>query len=148
MMNILVLLDHLEELAVSNFRIAGKVMIDLDEFEELLEKIRAALPEEIKEAEWVVQEKDRYLEQAQEEAKRILREAEAYADRLVHEDQIKIRAEEEAGRILSEARLEAEKIEGEAFQYANQILQQLEEHLDRTLRIVRKGREEIASRNY
>lgn len=143
-MNLLLLLDHLEGLADSKFQLAGKVMIDRDELEELLEKIRLALPEEVKEAEWIIREKERYLGQAQEEAERILREAESYIDRLIHENQITVRAEEEARQIIVAAKQTAAHIEGDAMQYADQILRQLEENLDRTLKVVRNGREELA----
>ncbi|NLY75009.1 MAG: hypothetical protein GX075_06865 [Firmicutes bacterium] len=142
-LNLILLLEHLEKLAVNNFSIAGKVLIDKDELEELINKMRMALPEEIREAEWVSREKDKYLEQAQEEAKRILREAELYAERLVREDQITAQAQEEAKRIISEARKNASQIEADALQYTNSILEQLEESLERTIRIVRKSREEI-----
>jgi cell division septum initiation protein DivIVA len=146
-MNLILLLDHLEKLASQNFSIAGKVMIDKDELSELLKKIQIALPDEIKEAEWISREKERYLGQAQEEAKRILREAESYAERLVREDQIISKAEEEARRILNEAKRTAADIETEALQYANQILEQLEESLERTIRIVHKGREELINQS-
>ena len=146
-LNLLMLLEHLEELAASNFHIAGKVLLDYEELTEIIEKIRIALPDEIREAEWISREKDRYLEQAQEEAKRILREAENYASRLVHEDQIINRAEEEANLILDDAQKQAVEIEAEARRYANQILEQLEESLDRTLKVVRKGRDELSQGN-
>lgn len=142
-LNLFLLLDHLEKLTASNFSIAGKVLIDKDELEELINKMRLAIPEEIKEAEWVSREKEKYLEQAQEEAKRLLREAETYVERLVREDQITSRAEEEAKRIISEANKNATHIEADAMQYANSILEQLEESLERTIRIVRKGRDEM-----
>lgn len=142
-LNLILLLDHLEKLAANNFSIAGKVLIDKDELEELINKMRVALPEEIKEAEWVSREKEKYLDQAQEEAKRLLREAENYVERLVREDQITSRAEEEAKKIISQASKNATHIEADAMQYANSILEQLEESLERTIRIVRKGREEM-----
>lgn len=141
--NLILLLDHLEKLSAGNFSIAGKVIIDKDELDELIHKMRVALPEEIKEAEWVSREKEKYLDQAQEEAKRILREAEIYVERMVREDQITARAEEEARKILAEAKKNANHIEADAMQYANSILEQLEESLERTIRIVRKGREEM-----
>jgi Zn-finger nucleic acid-binding protein len=145
-MNILLLLDHLEKLAANNFRMAGKVWIDKDELEELIKKVRIALPDEIKEAEWVSREKERYLAQAQEEAKRILKEAESYAERLVREDQITARAEEDAHRIIDDAKQIAAEIETEALQYANQLLGNLEDSLDRTLTVVHKGREELLNK--
>ncbi len=141
--NLILLLDHLEKLSANNFSIVGKVLIDKDELDELIHKMRIALPEEIKEAEWVSREKEKYLDQAQEEAKRILREAEVYVDRMVREDQITTRAEEEARKIIAEAKKNATHIEADAMQYANSILEQLEESLERTIRIVRKGREEL-----
>jgi cell division septum initiation protein DivIVA len=141
--NLILLLDHLEKLLAGNFSIAGKVLIDKDELEELIQKMRLALPEEIKEAEWVSREKEKYLNQAQEEAKRILREAEIYVERMVREDQLTTRAQEEAGKIIAEAKKNANHIEADAMQYANSILEQLEESLERTIRIVRKGREEL-----
>ena len=141
--NLILLLNHLEKLASGNFSIAGKVLIDKDELDELTNKMRIALPEEIKEAERVSREKDKYLVQAQEEAKRILREAEIYVERMVREDQITTLAEEEARRIVAEAKQNAFQIENDAMQYANSILEQLEESLERTIRIVRKGREEM-----
>jgi cell division septum initiation protein DivIVA len=139
--NLMVLLDHLEELVSSSFQIAGKIFIDREELDELLNKIQIALPEDIKQAEWVSREKERYLEQAQDEAKRIIREAENYAERLIQEDQILIRAEDEARKMIAEAKLTAAEIEAEAKQYANQILERLEDSLDRTLKIVRQSRE-------
>ncbi len=141
--NLILLLDHLEKLSANNFSIVGKVLIDKDELDELIHKMRIALPEEIKEAEWVSREKEKYLDQAQEEAKRILREAEVYVDRMVREDQITTRAEEEARKIIAEAKKNATHIEADAMQYASSILEQLEESLERTIRIVRKGREEL-----
>ncbi len=144
--NLLLLLDHLEKMATTNFKLAGKVWIDKEELDELIKKIRIALPDEIKEAEWVSREKERYLAQAQDEAKRILKEAENYAERLVREDQITIRAEEDSRRIINEAKRTAMEIESDALQYANQILEQLEESLDRTLKVVRKGREELLNK--
>ncbi len=141
--NLILFLDHLEKLSAGNFSIAGKVLIDKDELDELIDKMRIALPEEIKEAEWVSREKDKYLDQAQEDAKRLLREAEIYAERMVREDQITSRAEEDARKIIAEAKKNAASIEADAMQYANSILEQLEESLERTIRIVRKGREEM-----
>ncbi len=145
-MNILLLLDHLEKIAANNFKMAGKVWIDREELLELVKKIRIALPDEIKEAEWVSREKERYIAQAQEEAKRILKEAENYAERLVREDQITARAEEDAHRIINEAKQMAREIEIEALQYANQLLENLEDSLERTLTVVHKGREELLNK--
>ncbi len=142
-MNLFNLLDRLENLVDGKFQLAGKVWIDKEQFEELLEKIRIALPEEIKEAERLNLERERYLDQAQAEAERVLREAENYVQRLIHESQITVKAEEEADRIIDNAKRIATEIESDAYRYAAQIMEQLEQNLDRTLHIVRNGRDEL-----
>lgn len=140
-MNLLLLIERLQEIINSNFQIAGKVVLDREEIEELIEKIQIALPEEIKQAEWVSREKERYLQQANEEARKIISEAEAYAEELIRQDRILLKAEEEATRIIQNARSAAEEIETEARDYAQRVLERLEESLDRTLTVVRQGRE-------
>jgi vacuolar-type H+-ATPase subunit H len=145
--NLMLLLDHLEELVSSSFQFAGKVMVDREELEELVKKIHIALPEDVKQAEWVSREKERYLDQAQEEAKKIIREAENYAQRLVQDDQIIMRAEDEAKKIIDEAKAAAQEMEQEACEYANQVLERLDQSLDRTLQIVRQGREDLSNNN-
>lgn len=145
-MNLVVLIERLEEITVSNFQIAGKVVIDREELEELVKKMQIALPEEIKQAEWVSREKERYLLQAHEEAKRVLKEAENYAEELIRQDQILVRAEEEARRIIEESKMTAAEIESDARNYADQVLSRLEESLDRTLKIVREGRDGLNGR--
>jgi Zn-finger nucleic acid-binding protein len=121
--------------------LAGKVVIDHEELDELIKKIQIALPEEFKQAEWVSREKERYLQQAHEEAKKIIKEAEACAEGLIQQDQIMAKAEAEAERIINEAKRIAEGIESEAKDYAHRVFERLEDSLERTLKVVHQGRE-------
>ena len=142
-LSVMILLDRLEELITGRFRFAGRVWVDVDAATELVEKARATLPDEIREAEWLTSEKDRILYEAQEEAKRILRDAENYAAKLVQDSQIVRQAMHESEGILAEAKQEAFAIQDEAREYARNILIQLEESLEKTLRVVRKGQEDL-----
>jgi cell division septum initiation protein DivIVA len=142
--NVMMLLDYLEEMATSNPHFIGKVLLDQEELAEIIEKIRTGLPEEIREAEWVAREKERYLAQAQEEANRIIREAEGYAARLVREDRITSQAEEQGQQILERTYQEAEKIKADARRFAAQVLRQLEERLEKALAIAQQGQEDLA----
>lgn len=142
-LSVMILLDRLEELLTGRFRLAGRSWIDAKATVELVQKIRAALPDEIRQAEWLTSEKDRLLYEAQEEAKRILRDAENYAAKLVQESQILRQAERQAEEILEEAKREAAAIEEDARKYAGHLLSQLEESLERALRVVRKSRDEL-----
>lgn len=140
-MNLLMLVDRLQEMGSSNFQFAGKVLLDREELEELINKMQTAFPEELKQAEFVSREKERYLRQAHEEAEKIIREAEGYANELVRQDRIMTQAETEARRIIDEAKFNANQIETQAREYADQVMSRLEDSLDRTLRVVRQSRE-------
>ncbi len=76
-MDVLVLIDKLDDLVhgASTFPMTDKVMIDRDEIYDLLDQMRATIPEEIKQARWIVKERQEMLQEAKEESERILREA-------------------------------------------------------------------------
>ncbi len=138
-LSVIILLDRLEELLRGRFRVAGRAWVDAEAAFELLDKIRTSLPDELREAEWLTSEKDRLLYEAQEEAKRILRDAENYAAKLVQDSQIQRQAEHEAEQIMNQARQEAAAIQEEAGVFARRILAQLEESLEKALRVVKKS---------
>ena len=75
-MDVLVLIDKLDDLvhSASTFPMTDKVMIERDEIYDLLDQMRATIPEEIKQARWIVKERQEMLQEAKEEADRILRE--------------------------------------------------------------------------
>ena len=76
-MDVLVLIDKLDDLVhgASTFPMTDKVMIDRDEIYDLLDQMRATIPEEIKQARWIVEERQEMLQEAKEESERILSEA-------------------------------------------------------------------------
>jgi vacuolar-type H+-ATPase subunit H len=142
----MILLDRLEEICGGKLRLAGRAWVDTESAAELISKIRTALPDEIREAEWLVSEKERLLDEAQEEAKRILRDAENYAAKLVQDSQIIRQAEHEAEGLIEDAKREAAAVREEAGDYVQHVLAQLEESLERTLRVVRKSQGDLAGR--
>ena len=144
-MNLIILLDRLDQLIDSapEIPLTGKALIDAEAALELVDKIRNAIPEEVKRAEWLASEKDRMLAESQEEAERMIREAEAYVAKMVSESELVRKAKEEALRILEEAENKARETQVGADQYAYSVLAKLEEHLDRVQKVVRRGREEL-----
>jgi cell division septum initiation protein DivIVA len=144
-MNLVILLDRLDQLidAAPGIPLTGKALIDSDAALDLIDKIRNAIPEEVKRAEWLTSEKDRVLQEGQAEAERIVAQAEEYVEKMVNESEILRQAQAQAKQIVDAARKRAGEIESGAGEYADQVLAGLEEHLDKTLRVVRKGREEL-----
>jgi vacuolar-type H+-ATPase subunit H len=120
-------------------------MVDEDEVMDLVDQLRFNLPEEIKQANWTVQEQQRLISEAHTETARIMSKANARAEQAVREHEILRRAEREAEQGLREARARADKIIREAEVYALEQLQQLESHLTRTLGTVKRGVEALQS---
>ena len=122
-----------------------QVMVDEDEVMELVDHLRFNLPEEMKQANWTVQEQQRLISEAHAEATRIMSKAHERAEQAVKDHEILRRAEREAQQGLREARARSEQIIREAETYALEQLQQLEAHLARTLGTVKRGVEALQS---
>ena len=97
-MDVLVLIDKLDDLVhgASTFPMTDKVMIDRDQIYDLLDQMRATIPEEIKQARWIVKERQEMLQEAKQEADRLLAEAREEAARLAGETGVVKRAERDA----------------------------------------------------
>lgn len=151
-MDILYLVDRLEALVAESQRIplTSRVLVQEKEILNLIDQLRMSLPDEIKQARRINQEKERILNQAHEEAKRIVAAAEEEANRLVNNDELIRAAEERAADIVQSAQEKAEQIRQGADLYAAEALHTLEEHLAtietevaRTMLSIRKGLEAL-----
>lgn len=144
-MNLLVLIDQLEAMVerAPEVPLVGKVLIDGDELYDLVDIIRAAIPEDVRKAQTASSEKDRMLAEGQEQAEQMITKAEEYAIKLVSQSEIYRQAEEESRIILDEAKQKAQEIEKEALQFADQIFTNLHDGLNKTLTIVEKSKEEL-----
>ena len=76
-MDVLVLIDKLDDL-VHNAKpvpLTDQVRVDKEEIYDILDQMRATIPEEIKQARWIVKERQEMLAEAKREAERIVKEA-------------------------------------------------------------------------
>jgi vacuolar-type H+-ATPase subunit H len=119
------------------------VVLDEDEVMELIDQLRLGLPDEIKQANWTVQEQQRLIAEAHAEAARIMAKANQRAEGAVQEHEILRRAQREAQQTLRGSQSKADQIIREAEAYAMEQLQQLEAHLSRTLVTVKRGVEAL-----
>ncbi len=140
-MDILHLVDRLEELFNSGFHIplTNETAVNEERFLELIDQLRIAIPDEVKKAQQVVTQKDRYLAQAQEEAQRTVNIARERVESLVQRDSITSAAETRAEQIVQQAREDAAGIRSEADDYVLESLSRLEAEMSRLLQQVRNG---------
>ena len=140
-MDILHLVDRLEELFNSGFHIplTNETAVNEERFLELIDQLRIAIPEEVKKAQQVIGQKERYLAQAQEEAQRTVTIARERVESLVQTDSITSAAEARAEQIVQQARDDAAGIRSEADEYVLESLSRLEAEMSHLLLQVRSG---------
>jgi vacuolar-type H+-ATPase subunit H len=138
-MDIQHLLDRLEALLSDSRRIGGKLIVDAQRSWDLIDQMRISIPEEVRQAQRVNQERDRIIAQAKEEAGRIIELARQDAAKLTEEHAITKQAQDLAETIQARARRDARNVQQEADEYVMEVLTQLDADLTRTLTVVRNG---------
>ncbi len=147
-MDVLVLIDKLDDL-IHNTRsvpLTDSVMLDREEIYDLLDQMRSTIPEEIKQARWIVKERQEMLAEAKAEAERILAEAQEKAEQMASETEVVRLAEKNAQKIIEDAHDREREIRLGAEDYADEVLGNLELNLDKFLAAVRRGRERLQGR--
>jgi hypothetical protein len=121
--------------------------VKLDNKEEVLELLDEAchqLPEETKQARWLLKEREEYLAKMQREGDDILQAARLQAERMVQRAEIVREAQATARRTVEAGREEARRLRLEAEDYCDQKLAAFEVVLDRTIKTVAAGRERLS----
>jgi len=140
-MDILHLVDRLEELfnGSSSLPLTKKIIVDEGKLLDLIDQMRLAIPDEIKKAQSINNQKERIIAQSHEEANRTILLAKEQSEKLVSKDAIVQEAKIIAEDIIKRARDETEFIKKEADQYAIDSLDHLEIELSKILTQVRNG---------
>ncbi len=120
---------------------AGYRILSEERLLELLEKIRASLPEEVGRAKVIAKDQERMMRAAQEKAQAIVEEAASKHVELLDENEIVQRARASADAVVRAAEERARVIREGADRYAADVLSDMEGRLGGALGIVRKGRE-------
>ncbi len=143
--DILELIDRLEDLVAQGSRVpwGGKIMVDEDEVLALVDQLRMAIPQEIKQARRVVQERQKIITDAQGEADKILSVAKERAEYLMNEQGLVNEAKARSEEILRQSREHSRKSMEEVDQYAHQMLTQLERVLEENLKQIKEARNSV-----
>ncbi|MFM8827843.1 MAG: ATPase [Actinomycetota bacterium] len=148
-MDVLALIDKLDDL-VHNARavpLTDQVRIDREAVYEILDQMRSTLPEEIKQARWIVKERQEMLAEAKREADRIVDEAKEKAERQASQQEVVKLADKQAADLLDEARQREREVRLGAEDYADEVLGTLEVNLEKFTAAVRRGRERLQGKS-
>ena len=119
--------------------LTSNVIIDRDRTYDLLDQLRTAIPEEIRQAKRINEETERIVERAQEEAERILGRAQEQAAFLIEERELTRVAELRSAEIIADGQREADEIRRGADDYAQSVLVKLEGECIRALQSIKRG---------
>lgn len=125
------LLDEIEEILESSKVVpfSTKVSIDKDELYDILGEIRMKLPNELKQSQWVIEERNKIIIDAQKEADGILKTAEERMTRMVDENEVTKQAYEQATTIIDSAKKTSKDMRMGAVEYAEDVLADTETRL-------------------
>jgi cell division septum initiation protein DivIVA len=130
--------------AARSMPLSASVMLNREEFGELLQDAIDGLPEELRQARWLLKERDDVLERAEQEAERIIDVARVRAERMVERTEVVREARRAAEDTVNQAAKVAAQMRLEAEDYVDRKLAAFEVVLDRTMQQVAKGRERLS----
>ena len=123
--------------------LSASVLVSREELAELLQGALDHMPDELRQARWLLKERDEFLAEKSREADALLEEVRVQDERMVQRTEIVRQANHVAQRILDDANEEARRLRHEAEDYADQKLASFEIVLDRTMKTVQAGREKL-----
>ena len=135
------LVERLDSLIANGMKLpfSNSVVVDQLMAQELLDQLRAAVPEEVRQAKRINQESERILERSQEEAEHIKARAQEQAAFLIGERGLTQEAERRSDELLQNAEGQAEEIRRGADEYAASVLIKLEGECVKALQSIKRG---------
>ncbi|MBQ7667906.1 MAG: ATPase [Clostridia bacterium] len=148
-MEIFNMLERLEDLVDNAWSVplTGRTMVKKKEVTELLKEIRVALPDEIKQAKWIKEERQRFLFEAQQEAQTIIKDAENRIVSMIDESEITRKSYEQANETIINAQKTARDIREGSIDYADEVLSKMEDTLKEAYLEIHKNKEELKGKN-
>ena len=140
------LLAQLQETldAARSMPLSASVMLNREEFGQTIQDAIDGLPEELRQARWLLKEREEVIQRANQEAERIIDVARVRAERMVERTEVVREARRAAEDTVNEAYKVAAQMRLEAEDYVDRKLAAFEVVLDRTMTQVAKGRERLS----
>jgi ElaB/YqjD/DUF883 family membrane-anchored ribosome-binding protein len=120
-------------------------MVSRDEVISLVQAGLESLPDELRQARWLLREREEFMAERSREAEALMDEVRAQAEHMVQRTEIVRQANAVAQRILDDANEEARALRHQAEDFVDQKLAGMEIVLDRLTRTVQAGRAKLAA---
>ena len=135
--DILYLVDRLENLVASSRRVplVNQIMMKEADILSILDQMRTSIPDEMKQARRILQDKERILAQVQANANKIMERAHEDAEEAIKRESLLRLAEEKAEQI----KIEADAYVAETLRALRDHLTSIEMDIDRSILSIEKG---------
>lgn len=131
--------ETLEEATTLPFT-GGKRMVDVEKVRDIMDDIRLSMPQEIKQARAIVEDRGRIVDDANKEAEAIIKRAEERARAIVAEQAIVKAAQQKATEMLASAQAQSREMRATVTGYCENMLRRTEEQLAQSLTDVKTVR--------
>ena len=147
-MEIMEIIDMMEETIDKSpvVPLSGKIVVDKEDLLDYIQEMRLVFPDEVKEAKWVKEERERILAEAQARSETMIKNAEEKVVQMIDEHEITKEAVEQANQMVNDAQTKAMEIKTDCDQYADDILNDIEKRLDMLLKKVHDDRTYFANK--
>jgi Fe2+ transport system protein B len=131
--------------AAKSMPLSSSVMVSREDVMSLVQSALDSLPEELRQARWLLREREEFMAERTREAEALMDEVRAQAEHMVQRTEIVRQANAVAQRILDDANEEARTLRHQAEDFVDQKLAGMEIVLDRLTRTVQAGRARLAA---
>ena len=147
-MEIMEIIDMMEETIDKSpvVPLSGKIVVDKEDLLDYIQEMRLVFPDEVKEAKWVKEERERILAEAQTRSETMIKNAEEKVVQMIDEHEITKEAVDQANQMVNDAQTKAMEIKTDCDQYADDILNDIEKRLDMLLKKVHDDRTYFANK--
>ena len=118
--------------------------IDRDEMIELLEEALHRLPDELRQARWMLKERQEFVAKTRREADELLEAARVRAERMVQRTEVVRAAEQRARQVMETAEGDSRRLKHETEDFLDQRLGSFEILLDKLSKTVTAGRQRLS----
>ena len=143
------LLEDLESLVLnaSKMPFTSKKMIEEEELLQIIDDLKASMPEELEQSQKVLAEKDKIIADAQRHADSMVAQAKDYIAKLTEESELVRQAQEQANQIVVSATKSSDELKSSSSTYAGDVLKYVETTLQKTLASIQQNRESLLQSN-
>ncbi len=144
-MEILKMIDLLEDKVeqTKTIPLLNRALIDREELLAAIEEIRLSIPEDMKQAKLIKDERKRILAEAQTEAEDIINAAKIKTEKMIDEHEITKKAYEQANQIVAAAQKNSRELRMGARQYVDALFADADMKLTKAQSIIRKARADV-----